>query len=89
MVRNLGFFHSPKHHSHATGIGSMVQVGSTQCLRSAGRIHAGDSHSLQRAICSAVVLDTKHPPNFSVVPLENFQAKRNYKNYYSYNDQTA
>lgn len=33
--------------------------------------------------------DTKHPPNLSMVPLGNFQAKRNYRNFYSYNDQTA
>lgn len=71
-------------------MGGMGQVGSAQRLRSAGRIHAGDSHSLQGATCSAVILkDTKRPPNFSLGPLENFQAKRNYKYYYSYNDQTA
>lgn len=54
---------------HPQTWGGMVQVGSTQHLCSAGRIHAGDSRSLWGATCSAVSLkDIKHSPNFSVVP---------------------
>ena len=42
--------------------GGMVQVGSAQHLRNAGRIHAGDSNSLQGAICSTVILKNRRFP---------------------------
>lgn len=67
----FGFFCSPKHHPHIWGCGGH--------LCSAGRIHAEDSHScgVQPAVNSK---DIKCPPDLSMAPLWNFQAKRNYRN---------
>lgn len=93
MVRDLAFFFwgaFPSIIPMSAGMEGIVWVGSAQHLSSTDRIYARDSCSLWGATSCAVILkDTKHPPNVSTAPLGNLQAKRNYKNHYSYNDQTA
>lgn len=61
MVRDVDLFYSPKDCPHVQRCGGHSAGWERSVLHTAGRICAGDNHSLRGATCSAAILkDTRH-----------------------------